>query len=229
MKKYYEAYDERYKIVHQKGIRWFGYKKSNILKKIIKKYQITKKHSILEIGCGEGRDSYYLLKKGYSVLATDISNEAIQYCKKNFFKYQSQFQILNCLQDSIHHQYDLIYAIAVIHMFVLDEDRDSFYTFIQKHLSENGIALICSLGDGIYESKTNIQEAFELQKRNYKRKTMMLPATSCRMVNWENYKKEIKKNQLQIIEKGIISMKPLFSKMMYVVVKKQTKESNIKE
>ena len=58
MKKYYEAYDERYKIVHQKGIRWFGKKESSILKRTIKKYQITKKHSILEIGCGEGRDAF---------------------------------------------------------------------------------------------------------------------------------------------------------------------------
>jgi hypothetical protein len=220
LKKYYEAYDERYKIVHQKGIRWFGKKESSILKRTIKKYQITKKHSILEIGCGEGRDAFYLLKKGYSVLATDISNEAIQYCKKNFLKYQNQFQILNCLHDTLNHQYDFIYAIAVIHMFVLDEDRDSFYMFVKKHLNENGLALICSLGDGIYESKSNIQEAFELQKRNYKRKTMMLPATSCRIINWENFKKEILKNQLQIIENGIISMTPLFNKMMYVIVKK---------
>lgn len=105
-------------------------------------------------------------------------------------------------------------------MFVLDEDRDSFYMFVKKHLNENGLALICSLGDGIYESKSNIQEAFELQKRNYKRKTMMLPATSCRIINWENFKKEILKNQLQIIENGIISMTPLFNKMMYVIVKK---------
>lgn len=49
---------------------------------------------------------------------------------------------------------------------------------------------------------------------------MMLPATSCRIINWENFKKEILKNQLQIIENGIISMTPLFNKMMYVIVKK---------
>lgn len=170
MKKYYEAYDERYKIVHQKGIRWFGKKESSILKRTIKKYQITKKHSILEIGCGEGRDAFYLLKKGYSVLATDISNEAIQYCKKNFLKYQNQFQILNCLHDTLNHQYDFIYAIAVIHMFVLDEDRDSFYMFVKKHLNENGLALICSLGDGITSQKVIFKKLLNCKKEITKEK-----------------------------------------------------------
>ena len=55
-------------------------------------------------------------------------------------------------------------------MFVLDEDRDSFYMFVKKHLNENGLALICSLGDGIYESKSNIQEALNCKKEITKEK-----------------------------------------------------------
>jgi len=36
-RKYYEAYDERYKTVHEKGIRWFGDKGSPIVSEIISK------------------------------------------------------------------------------------------------------------------------------------------------------------------------------------------------
>ena len=51
---------------------------------IIQKYHISFQDSILEIGCGEGRDARAVLEKGYNLLATDISKEAIEYCKKQF-------------------------------------------------------------------------------------------------------------------------------------------------
>ena len=37
-RKYYAAYEERYKVVHQKGVSWFGDKCSPIVLDIIKKY-----------------------------------------------------------------------------------------------------------------------------------------------------------------------------------------------
>jgi 2-polyprenyl-3-methyl-5-hydroxy-6-metoxy-1,4-benzoquinol methylase len=46
----------------------------------MQKYNLSSS-SILEIGCGEGRDALYHLKKGYGVTASDISAEAINYCK----------------------------------------------------------------------------------------------------------------------------------------------------
>lgn len=37
---------------------------------------------ILDAGCGSGRDSYYFLSKGYSVLAFDGSMEMVKHCKR---------------------------------------------------------------------------------------------------------------------------------------------------
>lgn len=42
-RKYYEAYDERYKTVHEKGIRWFSDNCSPIVSEVIEKYEITQK------------------------------------------------------------------------------------------------------------------------------------------------------------------------------------------
>ena len=41
MRKYYEAYDERYKAVHKKNLRWMGYESSPIVTEIIQKYGIS--------------------------------------------------------------------------------------------------------------------------------------------------------------------------------------------
>lgn len=99
MKKYYEAYDERYKDIHSLGLTWETEKHSKILDKIILEYKISKISTILELGCGEGRDAIYVLNQGYNLLATDISQEAIKYCKGNAHVYNNNFITLNACED----------------------------------------------------------------------------------------------------------------------------------
>lgn len=220
-RKYYEAYDERYKTAHSEGVRWFGDESSPIVSEVISKYNITPCMRILEIGCGEGRDAQVLLEKGFNLLATDISPGVIQYCQEMFAVYKDSFKVLNCVKDSLPEKFDFIYAVAVIHMLVLDEDRQAFYQFVYKHLTADGIALICTMGDGEVECQSDINTAFELQERNLNGKTFLVAGTSCRMVNNETFEKELVQNNLEIVEKGQTSIESNFPNMMYAVVKKK--------
>ena len=220
MKKYYQAYDERYKIIHEKGYSWSSYKPTPIVLETIIKYQINNDSKILEIGCGEGRDAFPLLEKGYQVLATDISPEAIEFDKNKYPMYRESFQVLDCLSDDYIDKYDFIYAVALIHMLVVKEDRHKFYEFIRNHLEDDGITLICSMGDGEHEFETNVNEAFEIVKRNHESGEVMVSATSCKMVSFKTFEEEIKSSGLTIIEEGITSSLPDFDSLMYVVVKK---------
>ena len=218
--KYYEAYDERYKVIHEKGYSWSSDKPTPIVLNILNKLNINNKDKILEIGCGEGRDSIALLKQGYNLLAIDISKEAIKYCQNLYKEYKSNFKVLDCLKDTLNEQYDSIYAIAVIHMLVIDEDRNKFYNFIYNHLSNKGMAIICSMGDGNIEYCSNINEAYDIQTREHISGKVNVAATSCRMVSFKTMEKEIKSNHLDIVEKGITESLPDFNSLMYVVVKK---------
>ena len=65
MRKYYEAYDKRYKQVHDRGLSWSPNDNTQLIEKIIRKYHLEKE-KMLEIGCGEGRDARYLLNKNYN-------------------------------------------------------------------------------------------------------------------------------------------------------------------
>ncbi len=220
MKKYYEAYDSRYKMIHEKGYSWSSDTPTPIVRETIEKYAITGNSSILEIGCGEGRDAFPLLKKGYQLLATDISPEVISYCHSLSSEHVQHFEVLDCLNDEHPYSYDFIYAIAVVHMLVEDSDRQRFYQFINHHLNENGIALICSMGDGITERHTNISEAFDIVEREHETGTVSVTATSMRMVSFKTFEREITDSQLQILEKGITSSLPDFNSLMFAVVKK---------
>ena len=218
-RKYYRAYDERYKAAHEKGISWSSDISTPIVMDIILRYNIKKNDKILEVGCGEGRDSKILLENGFKLMATDVSREAISYCKNRMPEYSSRFSVLDCLYDKLGEKFDFIFGVAVIHMLVLDEDRNNFYKFIHDHLTKDGMALICTMGDGEVEMQSDISTAFTLQERNHESRKIMVAATSCRMVTCPHFIEEITKNGLNVIEKGITSSLPDFDKLMYAIVK----------
>ena len=222
-REYYEAYDDRYKQVHQKSLKWFSDNPSKIVDETIKEYGISKEAKIIEIGCGEGRDAIYLLENGYKILATDISPIVIKHCKEWFQSFSQSFEVLDCLTQEVSDKFDFIYAVAVLHMLVLDKDRKSFYQFLFNHLKENGIALICTMGDGKEEWHSNIEDAFKLQKRTHEEtgEEIFIASTSCRKVSFNTLNKELDNNNLELLENGVTSIMPDFPAIMYAVVKKR--------
>lgn len=220
-RKYYEAYEERYKTAHAQGVSWETDVCTPIVAEILEKYEIQKECRILEIGCGEGRDARTILRGGYDLLATDISKEAIAYCQKQLPQYGAHFRVLDCLSDTLDEKYAFIYAVAVIHMLVLDEDRQGFYRFVRDHLSDHGLALICTMGDGEMETQSDISRAFTPQERNHPSGKMLVAGTSCRMVSWDTFEKEIADNGLVMVEKGMTSALPSFDRLMYAVVSRK--------
>lgn len=221
-KKYYEAYDDRYKQIHKQDLQWSSEIPSKIVIETIQSFSLPSS-KILEIGCGEGRDAYSLLKQGFDVLATDVSPEAVRYCKKKFPNYSENFQVVDCVTEKLCDKYDFIYSIAVIHMLVADSDRNAFYSFIREHLSANGIALICTMGDGNFERQTDIHSAFELVERTHTDtgKKVQIASTSCRMVSFVTFEKELTRNGLEIIKQGITAVEPDFPQMMFAQVKRK--------
>ena len=220
MRKYYEAYDERYKTVHEKGMRWASDEISPIVFDTMLKYGIGKNAAILETGCGEGRDAIPLLQEGYDLLAVDISEEAVNFCRSLLPKYKEHFVVLDCINEKLDRKFDFIYSVAVVHMLISNKDRAAFYRFIYGHLADNGIALIMSMGDGQTEHQSDPDGAFEPVNREHNGKTVTVAATSLRTVSNETFEKELLQSGFQIIERGQTSIPREFSHMMYAVVKK---------
>ncbi len=75
------------------------------------------------------------------------------------------------------------------------------------------------MGDGIIEMQSNISNAFLLQEREHKSGKMMVAGTSCRMVSFKTFEKEIESNGLTVIEKGITMAFPDFNSLMFAVVR----------
>lgn len=221
MGKYYEAYDERYRVAHARGVSWLSTKSTPIVLDTIKKYGFDRPCKMLEIGCGEGRDSRAVLEKGYHLLATDISAEAIAYCKRAMPRYRERFAVLDCLKSGHESCYDFIYAVAVLHMLVLDGDRTLFYRFLREHLAQDGVALICTMGDGAEEMQSDITKAFDPVEREHGSGRITVAGTSCRKVSFATLEQEISTNGLELLEKGITQALPDFDSLMFAVVRRK--------
>ncbi len=218
-RKYYQAYEDRYQAAHEKNLRCMGYEPSSIVAETLRKYGVTKNQKLLEIGCGEGRDAIVLLENGYDLLATDVSPHAVTYCREQYKAYADHFTVLDAVCETHKHKYDFIYSVAVIHMLVPDEDRKAFYTFVGEHLTEDGIALICTMGDGEIERMTDISKAFDKTERIFEGNTMLVAETSCRIVTFDTFCSELQNANLALLEKGITSVGTQFPVMMYAIVK----------
>ncbi len=220
LRKYYNAYDDRYRQIHEQDLQWFQESPSPIVAETMDEFSISRRHKLLEIGCGEGRDAFPLLEQGFDLLATDVSPEAIAFCQRKVPEYARHFQILDCVAEKLEDTFDFIYAVAVVHMLIPDGDRNAFYEFIREHLKPTGIALICTMGDGSMERQTDIRTAFDLQNRVHDQtgKSVTVAATSCRMVNFQTFESELKRNGLKIVKEGMTAIEPDFSQMMFAVV-----------
>ena len=219
-RKYYEAYDDRYRQVHGENLQWFADSPSPIVGEIIENFSIGGK--MLEIGCGEGRDGGWLMDRGFDVLATDVSPAAIDFARRRFPEFADRFEVLDCLKDELETKFDFIYAVAVVHMLVPDTDRDGFYRFIRDHLAPGGKALICSMGNGQWQRQSDISTAFDIQERIHEPtgQTVRIAGTSCRMVDWDTFLHELSRNGLAVTEQGITAVEPDFPQMMYALVEK---------
>lgn len=217
---YYEAYDDRYRQVHSQNLQWFSDAPSEIVAEVMERYGVDRDKQILELGCGEGRDALFLLERGFDVLATDISPEAIAHCRRNAPAHAASFRVLDCVKGSLDERFDFIYAVAVVHMLVRDEDREGFYRFIRAHLNSHGRALICTMGNGELERSSDIETAFSLQPRRHQQtgRELLLAGTSCRMVSFDTFTRELHKAGLQVLRQGLTAVEPDFPIMMYAVV-----------
>ncbi|MBQ4580575.1 MAG: class I SAM-dependent methyltransferase [Clostridia bacterium] len=222
MKEYYEAYDQRYQQVHERGLEWFSGQPTPIVGEALARLGVPGDSSMLEIGCGEGGDAAFLLEKGCNVTATDVSPAAIAHCRAKYPQWAERFSVLDCLKDETTARYDFIYAVAVLHMLVPDEDRQRLLSFIREHLTEEGVGLVVVMGDGEISRATDIASAFDLQERTHGQsgQKMLLTSTSCRIVTRDEFREEIQRVGLHIAEMGNTSWDDApFA--MYAIVRKQ--------
>ncbi len=145
---------------------------NNILKKVklqkpeydlwLNKYEDllheSKDIPIIDLGCGWGADTLYLVEKGYDVIACDFSQEAIKRVRNFIPKARvKQFDMLDGLPFK-DKEAKLVISDLSLHYFSLI-DTNRIISEIKRVLEENGILLcrVNSINDINYGAGQGIQ------------------------------------------------------------------------
>ncbi|MCP3028701.1 bifunctional 2-polyprenyl-6-hydroxyphenol methylase/3-demethylubiquinol 3-O-methyltransferase UbiG [Halobacillus sp. A5] len=91
-------------------------------------------HSILVPGCGYGRNSFELAKKGFKVKGIDVSSEAIKLACRNISAEikNIEYKVEDILNPNVTSgNFDAIYLSNVLHLFLKDQR-----TLLMNHMNE---------------------------------------------------------------------------------------------
>ena len=101
--------------------------------------KLNTQQNILEIGCGNGRDSKFFSSKGHHVTGLDRSGEAIELCKNLYSSEPIEFFFgtITDIAKTNKKKYDLIYSRFVIHAMSLNEELEML-TMSYRLLNKDG-------------------------------------------------------------------------------------------
>ena len=224
-KKYYEAYEERYKRVYAQGVDYWTGDPNEIaavishLDEFFRYAGITPSSgSIIEFGCGEGFLGEYLLMKRYSYLGIDLSPSALEKARGRVQGSGSSFMLgdITNLHEVQSGSFDVALDNYCLQMLVTDEDRKKYLAEIHRVLKSGGRAWFHEIGQqnqfkdeirtfGDFLAKYPVDigtcEAREACTQG-KKKIVFLPRLSARFNNCDGYREEIEKAgfEVQLIE-----------------------------
>lgn len=104
--------------------------------------------SVLDIGCGEGKNSIFFARKGAKVVAMDISEAALNNAKRAWKDHNLVNWILSDVRkSSIEGKYDIVIAYGLFHCYESFEEIKSGINKIKMATKENGYNLLCAFND----------------------------------------------------------------------------------
>ena len=123
-----------------------------------------KNSKFLDLGCGIGADTLYLIERGYKVISVDYSKEAINNILSNIKGSEAKILDMNEKFTFENNSFNLIIADISLHYFN-EEKTKNIMKEIKRILNKNGI-LICrvsSINDKYYGAGSGT----EIEKRYY--------------------------------------------------------------
>ncbi|MBN1690442.1 MAG: methyltransferase domain-containing protein [Dehalococcoidia bacterium] len=137
-------------------------KPSVFAKEFIAMMKSHKQDSLLEIGCGNGRDSILFAKAGFKVTSIDIVPKAIKLAKENAqkAKVEINFEVANVEELPFEDEkFGAVFSLSVLHSTDLEKSLPEVYRVIKL----GGVAFIYIYGDTQYKSGKKTEDVIDWQ------------------------------------------------------------------
>ena len=167
----------------------FSFSKESNFAKFCLKY-IKKNSDLLDIACGNGRDTFFFIKNGIKCKGIDISKIAI---KNNTKKLKNTFQVMDACtrRFNLKKKYDFIYCRFFLHTINQNSER-IFLDNVKKIMKKNSKLFL--------EFRTTKDPLMKIGKKISNNE--VISDHYRRFINVQEFLKEIKKNNFKIFYKA---------------------------
>jgi len=133
--------------------------------------KLSTQQDILEIGCGNGRDSKFFSSKGHHVTGLDRSREAIELCKNLYSSGPIEFfyGTITEIAKTNKKKFDLIYSRFVIHAMSLNEELEMLKVSYQLLNKDGQLFIECRSTNDPLSQKGEILSHTERVYGHYRR------------------------------------------------------------
>jgi ubiquinone/menaquinone biosynthesis C-methylase UbiE len=205
------AFERRYRRVYREGAEfWEEPLPTESLVRLLHSFNWTKGLRAIDMGCGEGRDSIFLAKRGFCVTAVDVSRSAVQRAK-SWSKREGlpiDFIVADVANLPIRNEiYELAINIACLHAIIDQQARDKHLSEAYRVLKRKGVYFSCNIGG---DESISVEEFYEsLGKKpgdliprrikvQGKEKEVYLPVIAAWPKSKEQYLREFKRANFKI-------------------------------
>lgn len=141
----------------------FANRNDNLLspeKSLVDCVEYFKEGTVLDIACGDGRNSLFLLEKGFEVTGVDFSSKALE--RLEMFAKRSNY-VVNTMKIDLGKSNALndigVFDNIIINHYRLGKEQ---LANIENHISDNGILFVCGFGHKHQvDSKIRIQDLIQ--------------------------------------------------------------------
>lgn len=144
-------YDEKY---HQKDYYW-GKVPSKICYKVLELFPPARRVTLLDIGCGEGRNAIFFAKNGYEVTAFDLSPNGVEKTKKMASEAGVSLEVFQADLNKyrLDKNYNILFSGGVLH-YIPEDLRNEIFENYKSHTLKNGLNVF-----SVFVKKVFIQKA----------------------------------------------------------------------
>lgn len=151
--------------------KWKGVEKTspnNFARRSFSHTKNKKLKILLDLGCGDGRDSLYFARKGLKVTSVDFSESGIEALRQASIKSRLPINAICCDIKDVSFEndsFDIIYAHLSLHYFD-DKTTTQIFDKLYKILKNNGLIFIkCkSTEDALFGKGEKVGENMFIEK-----------------------------------------------------------------
>lgn len=155
------TYEKRY----NSDTYYWGKEPSASAQNLLKHITLKNKNqtTLMDLGCGEGRNAVYFAKNNFIVTAIDISQKGLDKTKKLAIENNVilQTKIGDIKTISFLEKYDIIFSSGTFH-YLPPEIREKQILYIQKQTNKNGINAI-----NVFVEKPFVKKAPDAEESAY--------------------------------------------------------------